>query len=778
MTRLEIKIFFSLISAALILSISRNLHAQETHSIERPTLEKIEPSNPTLEKATPPKPSIVKPVQRNLGRPTIGLVLKGGGALGFAHVGVLKVLERNHIPVDVIAGTSMGSIVGAAYASGSTVENMEHVLSTTDWDVLFGEKIHRENVDYRLKAGRAREIYGDTKISSINGKFNTPMGVVEGQNIRTLFQSLFGNPVTPINFDSLPIPFRAVTTDIGTGEVYVPDSGDLVAAVRASMSIPGAFSPIKMDGHVLVDGGLADNLPIDVALQMGADILIVVDLKCDLTKAEELTSALSISGQMVSMLLMQNSAHSLKLVRPQDVVVPPDVNGFAVTDFPMATAIMARGEKAAEDMVPALKQLSISEADYAAYSNKRTKRSEDPVHIDFIRIKNNSTVSNGRIEDLIKAKVGDNFDQQVMADSVQNIYQTGYFKTVQYSVVKEGESSGVEVNADAKDWLGQYLRLGFSVEDNLKDDDGFRLAAAYRTDDISTKDSYFEMQGEVGRTPHFSLELYQPIEEHSYYFVAPKLSVDRNTLDINQDDTTVAEYLRTTRKATLSLGRRISTLGEARVDYTRGIGKLAPNIGDESLEYSHYNIGDLAEVLELDSLDKPDFPTSGYKFNLTYNAAIDSLGAPSDFQELGGLFTKPFTFERQTLILRNSFNTTFGERPYERSSTLGGFLNISGTLQNSLVASDYNSGQLILFRRFSEVQNPFFDIAFFTGASYEISTIHNQNESFDSYNLINSGSVFIGADTPLLPLYFGVGAADIGEKSVYIAMGRLAPASK
>lgn len=762
-----------LLLACLTLVISPQLLiAQEKHGIIRPELQKGKPSNLNLEAPQPPKITTVQPVPVNLGRKKIGLVLKGGGALGFAHVGVLKVLERNRIPVDLIAGTSMGSIVGAAYASGSSLENMERILTTTNWDVLFGEKIERQNVDFRLKAGRSREIYGDAKIGFGNGKIFTPMGAVEGQNIRPLFQNLFGNLQSPLDFNSLPVPFRAVTTDLETGAVYVPDSGDLATIVRASMSIPGAFSPVIVDGHVLVDGGLANNLPVDVALAMGSDTLIVVDLKSELAKASTLTSPLSISGQMVSMLLMQNSALSLNLIRDQDVVIAPNVAAYAVTDFALAAQIMAIGEKAAEEMVPALLPLALSEDEYKKYYEKRHYK-DTTDKIDFIRIRNNSSVSAGRIDELMKVRVGDEFDAQRIEADIQNIYQTGYFKTVQYTRVQDGDKSGIEIDANAKDWLAQFVRLGFSLEDDLDGGDAFRLAGAFRTDSVASKDSYFESQIEIGKTPRFSLEIYQPIVEHSPYFFAPKLSIDRNNINVRRENEEIAEYLRTEETARISLGRRLSTLGEARIDYFRGIGDLGRRIGDPALPDKDYNIGDLTQVLELDNLDQPDFPTTGFRTQLKFNSAIPELGAPTEFQEIRGSVLLPYTFGRQTLLIKNEFASTFGERPIERYSSIGGFLNVSGTSSNSIPTSDYETASLLLLRRYSGLQNPFFNIDFFMGASYEITTINNGISALGDYGLINSGSLMAGIDTPLLPLYVGIGRADLGETSVYVTLGRL-----
>ncbi|RIL08919.1 MAG: hypothetical protein DCC75_07740 [Proteobacteria bacterium] len=679
-------------------------------------------------------------------RPKIGIVLKGGGALGFAHVGVLKVLERNRVPIHFVVGTSMGAIVGAAYASGATLEKMHHTLSTTDWNALFGEKIYRENIDYRLKAGRGREIYGDAKFSFEEGKFVLPMGVVEGQNIRLLFQDLFGNPPTPVDFDSLPVPYRAVAADVETGEAYVPDKGDLATMVRASMSIPGAFSPVEIDGRLFVDGGITDNLPIDVAIKMGCDVIIVVDLQSELAKRKDLESPLAISGQMISLLLMQNSTLSRKLVRQQDIVIEPNVTGYGVSDFPKAIELMSIGEKTAEAAVGSFKHLSIPAGDYNHYLSARTGRTQPQQQIQFIRLKNRSHVTDSRIKELMRVKAGDLFDPDKIEEDVQRIYQSGHFTTVQYAVVKEGGDSGIEIDAAGKEWLEQYVRLGMAFEDNLERDDNFRLGAAFRTYGVTSLDSYFETQFELGKIPKFSAELYQPLTQDSPYFVAPMISITRSSLNVSDGDSIVAEYERTEGLAKAAIGRRISTMGEFTLDYTRGFGELERDIGDPSLQ--------------------------------DFSSAVDDLGAPSDFQELSNLVSIPWSFGSNTIIIRNVFATTFGDRPIERLYSLGGFLNVSGTLQNSLPASNFDSGGVIYFRRFSDVQNPFFDLAFFAGGSFEMTTIHNDDPRFEDYTLINSGSVFVGADTPLLPVYLGFGISDIDEKSIYITFGRLSQSAR
>jgi NTE family protein len=710
---------------------------------------------------------------RAINEPKICLVLKGGGALGFAHVGVLKVLEELRIPVHCIAGTSMGSIVGAAYAAGSSIEEMDRILNSTDWDELFGEKIRRETRDYRLKPGRNREILGDAKISIRNGKLLTPAGVIQGQNIRPLFQGMFGDLPSPVDFDSLPVPFRAVTADIETGEKYVPARGDLASVVRASMSVPGAFAPVEIDGRLLVDGGIANNLPVEVALEMGADVLVVVDLQSELAKRDALSSPISISGQMISLLLLQNSRISRGILRPQDVVIEPNVSAFTALEFAKGPELMKIGEAAARAVAGELSRLSVSQGRYDQYQSSRAARESLSRPLSFVRIKENAHMSEERIAQSIRLKAGDAFSREIVEEDIQKLYQTGYFQSVQYSIVKEGGGEGLEIEVREKDWLSNFFRVGFALEDDFDGNDSFRFGLAYRVNTTLTEDGYGEAQMEVGKSPRFALELYQPIGNSSPFFLNTIGGVSRNPLFIRQGGEDIAEYARSELFGVLNLGRRIGTSGEYVLGIARSAGKIDREIGDPLLPEFTYQVGELSTGFDLDTLDKPDFSTVGYRLNTKYRLSVDALGADDEFGDLSGAISLPYTMGRNTVAVRVDAAHTFGERPIERSYSLGGFGSVSGFAQNSLVASQYVNAQLLAFRRFSEVQNPLFDMGFFVGGSLEFTNIQNDSSGFEDENLINSGSVFVGADTPLLPLYFGFGLADTGDHSLYLILGRV-----
>jgi NTE family protein len=501
-----------------------------------------------------------------------------------------------------------------------------------------------------------------------------------------MFQTIFGDLPTPVNFDSLPVPFRAITSDVETGEKYVPVSGDLATVVRASMSVPGAFSPVSIDGKLLVDGGIADNLPVDVALEMGADILIVIDLYSELSKGENLTSPLSVSGQMVNLLFLQNSRASRALVRPQDVLVEPNVAEYTALQFDKGPELIKIGEDAANQVLPAIQKLSISEEQYQKYSEARRAKKTFSKPLDFVRIKGESHMSPERLAKEFRLKEGDLFNREVMGEDIQNLYQTGYFQSVQYSLIQDGDKEGLEVDVKQKEWLDNFVRLGFALQDDFNGNDGFRLGFAYRMNTSLTKDGYHEVQAEIGIIPKISYELYQPIGDESAYFINPILGYGRSQIVLRDGGEQIAEYFRSETFGTLNLGRKLGTSGEAYVGATRSLGKLSRNVGDPVLPEFDYDVGDLASGITLDTLDRADFATSGYSFNPRYRQSMETLGASDDFSDVSGNLTLPYTFDRNTLTLRLDGANTFGNRPVERSYAIGGFGSVSG------FGSDFGSG--------------------------------------------------------------------------------------
>lgn len=711
-------------------------------------------------------------------RPKIGLVLEGGGALGFAHVGLLRVLEANRIPVDYVAGTSIGSIVAAAYASGLSVDEMEKALTETNWDGLFGEQEERQNKVYRLKAGRNREIYGDAKLGFKDGKFASPMGAISGQNVLPLFQKLFGNYPTEVDFDSLPVPFRAVAADLETGQAFVPSRGDLANVVRASMSVPGAFTPVEIDGRILVDGGIVDNLPVDVVRGMGADVLIASQLNDELPKRDSLTSPLAITGQIVSLLLQQNSDLSVKKLSAKDVLVPIDLKGYTAGDFPKGKEIMDKGEFAALAVLNNLRKFSVSAEEYEAYQAKRLRQQPAPkLKLAFVRLVNESTVPDNRILEHVNLKAGDEFDVNSVEKSISDIHGMGYFTSARYDLVKDAGQTGLEIKTVGKAYLSRYLRLGFALDDNLDGDATYRLGGVFRDYGVTTKDSYAEYKAEIGKLPQLKAELYQPVAVDSHWFVNPIIGYGRSVIPFRSDGKVIAEYERAEGVISLLGGYDLETYGEFSLGVNRGFGDLDPNVGAQDLPTVDYEIGEAVATLDLDRLDQADFPTKGYLGKIKFTSSLDELGADNEYEDLRLNSVLPLTLGRTTLIMSGNMLNTFDKRPLANSASLGGFLDVSGFQAGQLAASDFYQGKLILFHRFSEVKSPVFNLGFFLGGSFEYTNVQNDSPNIRDLPSIISGSVFLGADTPVLPTYLGFGMNDDGEHAFYLLIGRTSQSS-
>ncbi len=708
-------------------------------------------------------------------RPRTGLVLAGGGALGFAHVGVIKVLEEYRIPVDVVTGTSMGSIVGAAYASGKSLAELEKILAETDWDRLFDESAKRRSVPYRYKSGRKREIYGNTKFGfKEGGGLALPGGVVGGQNVLPVLQDLYGNVPSPTDFNKLPLPFRAVTADIETGQAYVPASGDLSLIVRASMSVPGFFNPLELDGKLLVDGGIVDNLPIDVAREIGAERFIVVELYADLkTHAQLKDSPLAVTGQVISLLLAQNSAFQRQSLTAEDILIEPKLKGYSSTDFNKALALMALGEQAAREKIPELKRYAVSEEEYRVYQERRTGSRHIRTKVDYIKVQNDSRIPDAAILALIDIKEGEPFDRSKLERGIETVYNIGQFEGVRYETVDTPEGTGVIVNVKKKPWYSNYLRLGAAVEDDFETDSRYRLGASYRTANLNSAGAFADIDGEVGSMPRIAGELYQPFAAGSPYFIEPSTSFGRNLLYPSTGSTQVARYHRTEALVGLRTGRQLSTIGEAALGYTYGSGSLARDVGDPALPEFSYHIGDFAADLLFDAADSPDFPTEGYIFQTSYGVAAEDVGSSDSFEQITGNAMLPFSSGRNTIALKSEYGFTFDPRPVERSFALGGFLNLPGYSQGSVLASDYVVGHVVAYHRFSELKTPFFGFSMFAGATLDFAAIRSDLTNSPDNPSLFGGSSFLGVDTPLLPLYLGAGVNDEHESAVYFALGRL-----
>ncbi len=374
------------------------------------------------------------PATQQAARPKIGLVLSGGGARGAAHVGVLKVLEELRVPVDVIVGTSMGSIVGASYASGNSVAEMERDIATITTANLFTDRPPRADLPMRRKADDEHP-YIIPELGVTGDGIVLPKGIITGVSVEAQLRKLV-KFTTVRSFDQLSIPFRAIATDLGTGEMVVLKDGSLITAMRASMSVPGGMAPVAVGNRQLVDGGLVRNLPVDVARSMGAEIIIAVNLGTPLMRPEQITSVLSVTGQMINILTEQNVRRSLAELTPRDILIEPELGDFSAGDFDNLTKTVPIGEAGARKVADRLRALSLPPEQYAALRARQGPASTDAMItvVDEIRVEGTQRINPQVVLQSMQTEVGKPIDRDTIDLDLRRIYGRGDFENVGYTV--------------------------------------------------------------------------------------------------------------------------------------------------------------------------------------------------------------------------------------------------------------------------------------------------------------------------------------------------------
>ncbi|HRL93505.1 MAG TPA: patatin-like phospholipase family protein [Pseudomonas sp.] len=364
-------------------------------------------------------------------RPRICLVLSGGGARGAAHVGVLKVLEEYRVPIHCIAGTSMGSLVGTAYATGTSIEEIEKTLHGISTELLFKEEPPRREQTMRRKRDDYTILF-TPEVGLQDGQVKIGKGLVTGVQLETVLRQL-SKAKGYHQFDQLPIPFRAVATDLVTGKAVIFSEGELANVMRASMSVPGAVAPAEFNGMLLVDGMLTSNLPVQTAREMGADVIIAVNVGTPLLKREQLNSIFGVSGQMLSILTEQNVQASLASLQPTDILISPELGDFSTGDFDNLPQIAPLGEVAARKMSASLQRLSIPPAEYAALRQRQLVSVQpDERVVDEVRFEKLQRVNPEVAKAALETKAGEPLDQPKLDRDMRRLYGTGDFEHVNY----------------------------------------------------------------------------------------------------------------------------------------------------------------------------------------------------------------------------------------------------------------------------------------------------------------------------------------------------------
>ena len=696
-------------------------------------------------------------------RPRVALILGGGGARGAAHIGVLEVLEKLRVPVDCVAGTSMGALVAGVYAGGMSPAKMREELAKADWDDLFQDTPPYAQRSFRNKVQDRRYLpASETGVGPDGLRYQT--GIVTGQKIKLFFNQLVGDHVGQRRIEDLPLPLSIIATDIVHGQQVVFRSGSLSSAMRASMSVPGLMSPVEIDGEKLVDGGLVNNVPIDEARsRCQADIAIAVNVGSPLLKADQIGSLLSVSAQMVNILTEQNVVRSLATLKPTDIYIKPDLEGITAGDFKRTSETADRGVAATEALADRLRPLAVSEADYAAWSeNIQLARREAP-KVHEIQIAGLKRVNPVMVEQHLGIKPGDAISPSSIKDDLMRTYGDGYYESVDYSLDDTvRERNILRVTPLEKSWGPNYLRYGVSLDSNFKSDSSYTLRLAYQKTWLNHLGGELLAFGEIGSVNRVGMDYYQPVDERQRYFLETNMSYGSQVNSIFQNDNKLAEYHVTKGVARLSGGINLGTLGQVRAGWEQNWWNAKLDVGSPFLPDLSKRYGGWIAQADLDSTDRLYFPTTGWFSKISY---FDS--AAEGFSKLNasaGVYTSMGDW---VLNSRASYQgSPVGQLPIYDSGSLGGVFNMTAFAPGQLKGDDMTYGSLRAERIIGRLPLGLRgDMRL--GLMLEAAKVGTPYTETELKGWINSTAIYLGGETPLGPIYFGYGYSTSGSTGGY-----------
>jgi NTE family protein len=704
-------------------------------------------------------------------RPKIGLVLSGGAARGLAHIGVLKALEEQGVKIDAIAGTSMGAVIGGLYASGYKIDELEKLALGIDWQQALSDAPPREDIPFRRKQDDRDFLVKQKLRFRDDGSLGLPLGVIQGQNLALLLESMLAHASDTRDFDKLPIPFRAVATDIASGEKVVFRKGHLPRVIRASMSIPAVFAPVEMDGRLLVDGGMTDNIPLDVARDMGVDIAIVVDIGTPLRSRQQLATVVDVLNQSITLMTRRNSEEQLATLHKNDVLIQPPLASFGVTDFGRAQEMIDAGYRATRILDARLAPLRRAEPMDAELSAARTPSQRTPI-ITAIRVENDSKVSDDVIRYYIRQHIGEPLDLGRLQTDMGTLYGLDYFEQVQYRVVHKGNDHTLVINARGKRSGTDYLRLGLNLSDDMRGDSAFNLGASYRVNGINSLGAEWLTRVQIGDQQELYSEFYQPLDVGSRYFIAPYIGLESQNIEAVLDNDPIAEYRLERYGFGLNIGRQIGNSGEIRFGVGEAWGKADVRVGDQDLPSESFNEGYYELRYSFDSLDNVYFPHAGEDIGLSLRQFEPSLGSDKRYRQWEFKLDKALSSGPNTFILGGRYGRTLDEAEVVTSSfVLGGARQLSGFRQDALSGQNVSLMRGVYYRRLTPRSYLPLDFPLYIGGSLERGRAWNNDNEFDS-GYINAASIFLGFDTPLGPLNFSYGINDDNQKAVYLNLGQ------
>lgn len=716
-------------------------------------------------------------------RPRIGLVLSGGGARGLAHLGVLRVLQELRVPVDCIAGTSMGALVGGATAAGVPTDELIRQVAGIDWDNMLVDAVPRQQRPERVRDNDARNLFA-LELGLNQGRLQLPTGTASGYKLEFFLRKLLertGN-FPDQDFDRLPVPFRAVATNLETGEPRVFDRGDLVLALRASMSVPGAFAPTVIGDTLYVDGGLTDNLPVAVARRTCADVVIAVNLGSPLLKRAELNSIIGVGLQTINLLTEQNVRASLASIRPEDILIEPELGNFSASNFAEALATTVPiGEAAARAHAARLAVFSVPPDQYAQWRKQLQARLPAVPRVTEVKVASKGgRVNPAVIEDELQNVPGvdlrkhreTDFDPANLAGRLLEIYGRGDFDSIGYSMVDTPSGRIALIQGVEKSWGPNYLQFGLAL---ARDDfqSTFNAALQHRMTWLTSSGTEWRNFLQVGYDTVASSELFQPLAVGDGGFVAPRAIYEEQPKLYFSDGLFIGQYDVKTARLGLDLGGQ-NKYGDVRAGVFAGRLRAQSNFGVASAlpiltevlgvpSYSLNQAGYSGRIV-YDQLDSLHFPRSGQLLSLRTFGTLEAWGSDDQYNRSEAQATIARSIGPHTLQLTGYGGATLQGRlpPYDPFE-LGGLLLGSGFNFQELFGQNLYMARSVYTYRYASLP-PQLGRGIYLGGSLEVTRARAGAGPEGESMFRPSASLFVGVDSLLGPLYLAWGQTLSGDR--------------
>ncbi len=705
------------------------------------------------------------------GRPRICLVLSGGGARGAAHVGVIRTLEELRIPVDCITGTSMGAVVGSIYASGVSPEEVEAEVGEIDWAGIFDDRPPRETWPFQRKLDEDL-LQASLQLDVRKGKISLPGGLLGGRKLTFELRKLLMRSAAIEDFSQLPIPYRAVAADITTGEEVTLTHGDLPLAVRASMAIPAVFDPVVIDGRQLVDGGIRANLPVRQALEMGADVIIAVDISSPLKSPEDDVSLFASVDQLTGILTTDTTRRGVELLRPQDILIVPRLEEISAASFSKVNEAIEIGAGAAEAARERLAALSVSEEEFAAWKT-RTRRAPIDPFIDRIEVEENTRLSPDVLLDQMDTRAGTALDLDLLADDLTRLAATDYFDLIDFRLIPiEGDRYALLIRAlDRRIGAGR-IEAGLELYSDLKDVGDYRFAAGYRHLLINRLGGQWKVDFDIGSGRNLLAEVFQPLGTRGVLFVAPSALYSLEKIPLAFEGQQFALYRSESLKGQLDLGVQFRQYAQLRVGAYTGKIDFTPLVAIPGFPRGEARTGGVRVALAYDQLDALNFPTRGIQAGAVYDHALESFGADEKSQYVNAQFGGALSFgERDTLFAYLLYSSTLEDNPPPRGFSLGGPFRLSALPVNELLGEHRAFASLRYYHRLAPLPS-LVGRGLYAGATIEAGQVSfGDGFSLSDLDEFVCGSLYVAADTLLGPIVFGYSRGEEDRSAFFFTLG-------